>query len=269
MERPYRPQPPQGEPHIIAHRGISAKAPENTLAAFSMAASTEGIDMIELDVRLSLDEEVVVFHDRSLQRTTTGNGIVRRYTLQEIKQFDAGSWFHPSFSHERVPTLVEVLNLVRGRLLVNIEIKSDLFHREPKGLLETKVLQVVEECGMLDQVLISSFDHQLIARLKHICPHVQTGTLYNLYRDFTKTPSDIALRADAAAFICAKHEITRSMVNDAQRHRIAVYVYTLDSIRDAEKIRALGVDGIMSNRADDIVPVRRSASPAESLEHQR
>ena len=269
MERPYCPQPPQGEPHIIAHRGISAKTPENTLAAFSMAASTEGIDMIELDVRLTLDEEVVVFHDRSLQRTTTGNGIVRRYTLKEIKQFDAGSWFHPSFSHERVPTLAEVLELVRGRLWVNIEIKSDLFHREPQGLLETKVLQVVEKCGMLDQVLISSFDHQLIAGLKRRCPDVKTGTLYNLYRDFTKAPSDIALRANAAAFICAKHEITRSMVSNAQRHDIAVYVYTLDSIRDAEKIRALGVDGIMSNRADDIVTVSRSGPAAESLEHQK
>ena len=268
MERPYHTQPPQGQPHIVAHRGISAKAPENTLAAFSMAANTKGIDMIELDVRLTLDEEVVVFHDRSLQRTTTGNGIVRRYTLREIKQFDAGSWFHPSFSRERVPTLNEVLELVRGRLWVNIEIKSDLFHREPAGLLEKKVIQVVEECGMLDQVLISSFDHKLIARLKHICPEVQTGTLYNLYRDFAKKPSDIALGANATAFICAKHELTRSMVNNARTQHIAVYVYTLDSIRDAEKIRLLGVDGIMSNRADDIIPVRRSGSGAESLERQ-
>jgi glycerophosphoryl diester phosphodiesterase len=268
MERPFCLRLPNGEPHIVGHRGISAKAPENTLAAFSMAACTEGVDMIELDVRLTKDEEVVVFHDRTLQRTTTGNGIVRRYTLQEIKQFDAGSWFHPSFVHERVPTLKEVLDLVRGRLWVNIEIKSDYFHREPEGLLETKVLHVIEQCGMLDQVLVSSFDHPLVARFKKLCPAVRTGVLYNLYVDFTKSPSSIAQQAHASAFICAKHEITRSMVADAKANSIAVYVYTLNSIRDAENIRAIGVDGIMSNRADDIVPAHRNPA-AECLEHEK
>ncbi|MBP8976492.1 MAG: glycerophosphodiester phosphodiesterase, partial [Bacteroidetes bacterium] len=101
--RDYTPRPISGDPpYVIAHRGISAKAPENTLAAFRMAARAEGIDMIELDVRLTKDNEVIVLHDRTLQRTTTGNGAARKYTLKEIQEYDAGSWFHPSFSSERV-----------------------------------------------------------------------------------------------------------------------------------------------------------------------
>jgi glycerophosphoryl diester phosphodiesterase len=265
MKGRFVPMSLDGGPYIVAHRGISAKAPENTLAAFAMAAQTAGIDMIELDVRLTLDEQVIVFHDRNLQRTTTGNGAARRYTLQEIRQFNAGSWFHPSFAQERVPTLKEVLELVRGRLWVNIEIKSDYFHREPEGLLESKVLQVVRECGMLDQVLVSSFNHELVGRIKQLCPEVYTGVLYNLYRDFPKKTSKIAMRVHASAFICAKHEITRAMVEDARSHKIAVYVYTLDSLQDAEKMRSLGVDGVMSNRADEIVAVL----PDRNLEQQK
>jgi glycerophosphoryl diester phosphodiesterase len=105
----YIPNPlPGAPPYIVAHRGISAKAPENTLAAFNLAASVPGIDMVELDVRLTKDEEVIVLHDRTLQRTSTGNGPARNYSLEEIRGLDAGSWFHPMFSEQRIPTLAEI-----------------------------------------------------------------------------------------------------------------------------------------------------------------
>ena len=130
-------------PYVIAHRGISAKAPENTLASFEQAASVPGIDMIELDVRLTKDEEIIVLHDRTLQRTSTGNGPVRNYSLEEIRRLDAGSWFHPMFSEQRIPTLEEVFQNIGNQLWVDIEVKSDLFHREPPGLIEKRVLDVV------------------------------------------------------------------------------------------------------------------------------
>lgn len=256
---PFQARPASGSPpYLIAHRGISAKAPENTLAAFSLAAVTSGIDMIELDVRLTQDGNVIVLHDRTLQRTTTGNGAARMYTLSEVERFDAGSWFDPSFTAERIPTLRSILEFVRNRLRVNIEIKSDYFHKEPRGLLEEKVLGTVRGCGMEQHVMYSSFDHGLIASVKRIDPSAVTGVLYNLYRDFGKYPSKLARQANASIFVCAKHEIHRGMVKDAHDNGVAVYVYTLNSVGDTKRILDLGVDGIISDNADDIVGLVKS-----------
>jgi len=153
----FKPKPAaENPPYVIAHRGISAKAPENTLASFALAAGAEGIDVIELDVRFTKDRQVIVLHDRTLQRTTTGNGVANKYTLNELKRYDAGSWFNPSFKTERIPMLSEVLRLVGPTRWVDIEIKSDPFHADRRGLLEEEVIRVVDECGMKDHVFYTS-----------------------------------------------------------------------------------------------------------------
>ncbi|MBN1396719.1 MAG: hypothetical protein JXA06_01680 [Bacteroidetes bacterium] len=255
----YRPKPvDEKQPYIVAHRGISAKAPENTLASFEQAAGVAGIDMIELDVRLSKDEEVIVLHDRTLQRTSTGNGLARNYTIEEIRRFDAGSWFHPMYSDQRIPTLHEVFRQIGSRIWVDVEIKSDWLHREPQGLLEEKVLDVIQKCGMEDRVMVSSFDHRILANLKKVKPALITGVLYNLTRDFFQLPSVLAEQVGASVFVCAKREITRRMIDDAHNHNLAVYVYTLNSVQDARRMRAYGVDGILSNNADDILNVLKN-----------
>jgi glycerophosphoryl diester phosphodiesterase len=254
--KPFQPRPfPNRSPYVVAHRGISAKVPENTLASFELAASISGIDMIELDVRLSRDEEVIVLHDRTLQRTSTGNGPARNYSLEEIRRFDAGSWFHPKFSHQYIPTLHEVLRQVGSRLWVDVEIKSDWLHREPPGLLEEKVLETVHACGMEDRVMYSSFDHPLLANIKKLKPSAITGVLFNFSHNFGRLPSTLAERVGASVFVCAKRELTHRMVDDAHSRGIAVYVYTLNSMRDAQRMLMYGVDGIMSNTADDILGV--------------
>jgi len=254
--KPYQPRPLYDKPpYVIAHRGISAKTPENTIVSFERAASISGIDMIELDVRLSKDGEVIVLHDRTLQRTSTGNGPARNYSLEEIRRFDAGSWFHPMFSNERIPTLREVFQQVGNRIWVDVEIKSDWLHREPPGLLEKKVLEAVHNCGMDDRVMFSSFDHRLLANIKEMNPSSVTGVLYNLTLDFSRLPSALAGRVGASVFVCAKRELTHRMVDDAHNHNIAVYVYTLNSVNDAQRMLTYGVDGILSNNADEILDV--------------
>jgi glycerophosphoryl diester phosphodiesterase len=254
--RPFLPRPAEGShAYVIAHRGLSARAPENTMAAFQRAAQTPGIDMVELDVRLSRDEEVIILHDRALQRTTTGNGPARSYTLAEIQSFDAGSWFHPSFRSESVPTLKTLLNAVRNRLWVNIEIKSDWFHRESLGFLERRVLDIVTEAGMLDRVFFSSFDHTLIGRLKDLCPAAWTGVIYNLHWNFFSSPSHLQRKTKASVFVCGRHEFRRSFVVDAHRVGMAVYVYTVDAAEEIGALIAMGVDGIISNAADEVVPI--------------
>lgn len=257
--RSYQPKPlPGAPPYIVAHRGISAKAPENTLASFEKAAKVPGIDMIELDVRLTKDEEVIVLHDRTLQRTSTGNGPARNYLLEEIRRFDAGSWFHPIFAEQRIPTLEEVFLQIGNRLWVDVEIKSDWLHREPPGLLEEKVLNVVHKCGMENRVMFSSFDHKILSNIKRIKSSTMTGVLFDFLHDFGHLPSRLAERVGAKVFKCATRELTRQMLNDAHKHGIAVYVYTLNSVQSAQRMLRYGVDGILSNNADDIVDVVKS-----------
>ena len=110
-------------PRVIAHRGFSGVAPENTLAAFRRAIEI-GADMIEVDVALTGDGHVVCLHDETLDRTTDGQGLLAAATFEEVRRLDAGSWFAPELAGEKVPTLAEVLDLARGRILVNVEIKS-------------------------------------------------------------------------------------------------------------------------------------------------
>ena len=257
--RPYQPKPLSGAPpYVVAHRGISAKAPENTLASFEQAAKVPGIDMIELDVRLTKDEEVIVLHDRTLQRTSTGNGQARNYSLEEIRRFDAGSWFHPMFAEQRIPTLAEVFQQIGNRLWVDVEIKSDWLHREPPGLLEEKVLDVVHKCGMDNSVLFSSFDHKILSNIKRMKSSAVTGVLFDFLHDFGRSPSKLAERVGAKVFKCATRELTHKMLNDAHTHGIAVYVYTLNSVPGVQRMLTYGVDGILSNNADDIVGVVKS-----------
>ena len=251
---PFRPKPPSGHrPYLAAHRGISGKAPENTLAAFSLACATPGIDMIELDVRLSSDNEVIVLHDRTLQRTSTGNGAARNYSVAEIKEFDAGSWFHPSFAAERIPTLREVLKLVDKRLWVNIELKSDFFFPEKSGALEGRALETVQELRYEQHVMYSSFNHRMLATMKRLNPSAITGVLFSVARDYGRMPSKLAERVGAEVFVCAKREVSRKVVDDARRAGLAVYVYTLNSVTNAAKMIEIGVDGILSDSADEIV----------------
>jgi glycerophosphoryl diester phosphodiesterase len=255
---PFQPIPQPGRgPYVVAHRGISGKAPENTLASFTLACETPGIDMIELDVRLSKEDEVIVLHDRTLQRTSTGNGAARNYSITEIKEFDAGSWFDPAFSKERIPTLQEVLTLVNRRRWINIELKSDFFFPEKPGLLERRVLETVRNLGCEDNVMYSSFNHRMMANLKRLSPRAVTGVLYSLGRDFGRMPSKLARRVGASVFVCAKREVTKRMLDDARSHNVAFYVYTLNSTSAVSNMRELGVDGVLSDVADNIVHVAR------------
>ena len=209
--------------------------------------------MIELDVRLSRENEVIVLHDRTLQRTSTGNGAARSYTVAEMKEFDAGSWFDPAFSSERIPTLREVLTLVNKRRWLNIELKSDFFFPEKPELLERRVLETVGELGFGECVMYSSFNHRMMANVKRFNPAAVTGVLYSVGRDFGRMPSKLAGRVGASVFVCAKREVTKRMLNDAKANGIAFYVYTLNSTSSVSRMIDLGVDGILSDIADNIV----------------
>jgi glycerophosphoryl diester phosphodiesterase len=138
----------------IAHRGASAAAPANTMAAFEKALAL-GADGIELDVQLSADGVPVVIHDFTVDDTTDGSGKVARMTLAQLEQLDAGSYFDPAFAGERIPTLEKVLEVMGNRLLLNIELKG--FSLFDKGL-ERAVIGLIEQHALRSRVFLSSFN---------------------------------------------------------------------------------------------------------------
>ena len=149
----------QERTRVIAHRGFSGAAPENTLAAVR-AAIEVGADMVEIDVTLTSDGHIVVIHDETLDRTTTGSGRVSDFTLTELQRLDAGGWFAPRFAGERIPTLDQVLDEIEGRILLNVEIKSEAVER---GIV-TKVASAIRKRGMMEQLWFPRFHRQPCSR---------------------------------------------------------------------------------------------------------
>lgn len=219
----------------IAHRGASGCYPENTLAAFR-AAIEAGADMCELDVQLSRDGAMVVIHDDRVDRTTDGNGPVASMTLAEIKRLDAGARFDVCFKGEKVPTLEEVFDLVDGRCALNIELKSP-------GL-ETKVANLVRARGAVGSTLISSFDWEALARIRHIAPELRLGLLASRW-PARLIGAATEMKADA---INPSYDIvTEDLCIAAHSREINVYAWTVDEPAVMRSLIADGADGIVTN----------------------
>jgi glycerophosphoryl diester phosphodiesterase len=162
-------------PLIFAHRGARRVAPENTLPAFA-AALAMGADGVELDVHRTLDGQLMVIHDFSVDKTTNGRGEVARMTAAEIAALDAGSHFSVEFAGTAVPSLQQVLDLLVGRCLINIEIKS----MDPYGHdASDGVAALVRERNLYDQVIVSSFNPITLIKMRHLDARIPLGMLYD------------------------------------------------------------------------------------------
>ena len=160
---------------LIGHRGALASAPENTLPSFEEGLA-QGANLLELDIHFSRDRELVVIHDFTVDRTTDGTGYVKDLTLHELKRLDAGSRFSPAFKGARIPLLREVLEWAKGRVWLAIEVKSDWITYEG---IEAALVDHLRRCEMVDQVMVVSFDHCCLRRVKDHEPNVTTGAIYN------------------------------------------------------------------------------------------
>src|SRR5262245_55327989 len=224
-------------PLIIAHRGASGTCPENTLAAFRRAGEV-GAPMVELDVQLTGDGEVVVIHDTTLDRTTTGGGPVRDRTLAEIAALDAGSWFGPAFVGERVPTLAQVLAAVP--LAVNVELK-------PIGEddLEAKALAVVLGAGSLGRVVFSSFDPASLVRLRQASNEAEVAVLW----DEGPLPEALRLagRVNARALHLRNDRVTPDTLSILAAAGLPVRVWTVNDAAEFHRLAAAGVNGVFTD----------------------
>lgn len=241
---------------VIAHRGASIAAPENTLAAFRLALD-EQADFVELDVQESLDGEVIVAHDSDLMKVANEPKRIWEQTAAELRAIDIGSYKGEAFRNERVPTLAEALALCRGRAKVMIELKSYGHNQN----LEEKVAAIVEAAGMQNQAVYMSLDHGMVAKMKQLRPSWTVGVLAaKAVGDSTTLPGDflaVEARMANARFIRRAHRAGKD-----------VYVWTVDDPAWMLAALSRGADGLITNKpavAREVVARRAKMSDSQRM----
>jgi glycerophosphoryl diester phosphodiesterase len=238
----------------VAHRGASAAAPENTLAAFRAAVEL-GADGIELDVMLSKDRVPVIHHDFKLGRTDNGSGPVGRQTLTQLKRLDAGSWKHPSFAGERIPTLTEVFQTLDRQVVVNVELKTESFGANG---LEAAVVDVIKRCHMVDMVIVSSFNPFSLMRVRDLAPQLPLGLLFAPRRRIVPVRAwllhalrPVFGRMSRPEALHPHHElVTPRFMRWAKGRRYRVNTWTVDDPDTMRRLVKLGVDAVITNTPD-------------------
>lgn len=234
-------------PTVMAHRGLSADAPENTLYAFSDAISV-GADFIELDVQQTRDGVLVVMHDSNLKRTTGVNKDIWDVDYADIQNLDAGSWFDPAYANARIPTLEETLQFVDKRAKLNIEIKPT---KHGSDTLEQDVAELITQYQYTDACYVTSFSYGSLKKVKEVNPEIRTGYLMSVaYGQFYSLKY-------ADAFSLNKVFVTSQVVNAAHQQGKQIFAWTVNSMSEVRSLCNLHVDSIIT---DDPVMVQNVIS---------
>jgi glycerophosphoryl diester phosphodiesterase len=238
------------QPTIFAHRGASAYAPENTLAAFHLAL-LQIADAIELDAKLSADGHVVVIHDQTVDRTTSGFGRVCDIPLSDLQALDAGSHFDTDYKNESIPTLDEVFTSFGGQIFINIELTN---YASIYDELPYKVAQLVKKHKLEKDVLFSSFNPIALRRIHRILPEVPLGLLALPGRKGMMSRSLLGkMIVSYQALHPELRDTSASLVNWVHKSGQRIHIYTVNHARDLRRIFKLNVDGIFT----DDVPLAR------------
>lgn len=234
-------------PLVIAHRGDSAHRPENTLASFASALEV-GADLVEFDVQLTRDGAVVVLHDPTLERTTTGRGDVRRMTLAEVRAVSAGfpSRFGDAHAGERVPTLPEALGMLRERARVMIEIKPDSVSDDGDGGIEARTIEHVRRAGMEGEVALISFSRRALLRCRGLAPEIVRGHLFH-----RAEPGEVLAAAREVAsdlVMPEKGMLSEDLRDRAREAGLKVATWVVDNPAELASLARFELYGIGSNR---------------------
>ena len=251
---PDRPACPLIQPPVIAHRGDSSRAPENTLAAFR-AAKTAGATWIELDATLAACGEVIVLHDETLDRTTNGKGSAAAKPYSVLKTLDAGSWFSPAFAHETIPTLAEALGVcVEEGLGVNIEVKPA---KGQEVQTAVRVLEVLSDFSVASvPVLLTSFSLTSLAAVRQQAPWLPVGLLLHEWRADWQTVCE-------TLSCCTLHAnrliVSPGRVTQWRAAGLEVLAYTLNIPAEATKMFLWGVSAVFSDCPEKIIVETRGS----------
>ncbi|MBY0358011.1 MAG: glycerophosphodiester phosphodiesterase [Candidatus Obscuribacterales bacterium] len=230
----------QNLPKIIAHRGGRNWAPENTLASFGKSVQF-GAAGVEFDVHRCATGELIVIHDDDLKRTTNGVGYIKDISYPEIERLSAGLWFDKEFRSEKVPLLAEVLSLFPENMLINIELKN-----APIGYddIESDLLRELERYPHRDNVVVSSFDHHCLQRLRALDSEIKIGILAAAMLVDLK---DYAAKLKAQYYIQAFDCLLPEGAREAKEAGLELFVWTVNEPREWKRCLELGVDAIITD----------------------
>jgi glycerophosphoryl diester phosphodiesterase len=229
-------------PTIFAHRGSSAYAPENTLAAFKLAIEQHA-DGIELDATLSAEGQVIVIHDDTVNRTTNGTGHIKSMNLTELKNFDAGSKFNPAYSSERIPTLEEVFETVGQKIYIDVELKN---YSSPTDDLPDKVIALVKEYGLESSVMLSSFNIIALIRARSLLSDIPLGMIT------VPGLADLTIRSRLVRLgpLFALHpnyiDVTPKLIHSVHHANSRIHAYPVNQADTMRQLFTAGVDGIFT-----------------------
>jgi glycerophosphoryl diester phosphodiesterase len=260
------------QPLIIGHRGASADAPENTIAAFTRALR-DGADGIEFDVRLARDGVPVVIHDATLQRTGLMNGVIAELSSSQLKTIDVGSWFnhaHPNgasaeYARETVPTLAQVFEVLAGtQALLYLEMKCDQKESEQ---LAAEVVKLIRKCSLADRVIVESFELSALETVKRIDAGIRTAALFEprLNRPIALIRRmkivDLARRRGADEIALHHALVTRRLLGRASQYSLETIVWTVDDLHWIQRARALGIKALITNSPAKMLVHRNASRP--------
>ncbi len=225
----------------FAHRGASGTFPENTLLAFEEAINIKASG-IELDVHKTKDKKLVVIHDEDIERTFYGKGLVKDFTLKELKKFKCRKELFRDNEKCRIPTLEEVLDLIKKTdLILNIEIKTDNIHYEG---IEKDVIDLINRYSLKERVILSSFNHKTIQICKEIDKDIATGMLY--YEPIEDVV-EYAKKIKADAIHPYKGLVSKELIEEAHKNNIEVNIYTVNGIEDMIRLKEYNADGLFTD----------------------
>ncbi|PAV31045.1 glycerophosphodiester phosphodiesterase [Virgibacillus profundi] len=230
----------------IAHRGASGHAPENTMSAFEKALEMKA-DFIEIDVQMTRDGKLVAIHDTTVDRTTNGTGSVGDYTLEELQQLDAGSWFGEEFAGEQIPTFEEIIDRYRGKIGILIELKSPgLYPGVEENAAEALIQRNMHQPNN-GKIIIQSFNHESVQLSKGFLPNIPHGVLAGLtWADVTDEELE-QFAAYADFFNPNMNIVTDELVDRTHTAGMQMYPYTVRTQEQADNLFELGVDGIITD----------------------
>lgn len=234
---------------VIAHRGASAYAPENTMSAIRLAVEQQA-EMVEIDVVLSKEGIPVVIHEDSLSRTTDGEGFVSSFTVEQLQNFDAGSWFSEDFVGEKIPTLEEVLAYCKDKIAVNIEIKTEAVRNDDQDGVEKFSLDLVNQLEMRDQVIFSSFDYRALKRLKTLDSEIPVAMLYEKRQSGDKSPVQLVEEYKLDGFNSRYSQLSQEWADLLNEAEIPFSLYTINDEEMMRKFIGMGASAIFSDKPD-------------------
>lgn len=230
---------------ITAHRGSSLRAPENTLAAVELAIA-EGADYIEIDVQETADGHVVMLHDKDFKRLAGDDRKIWETTLAELADIDVGSHFDPKFSDQRVPLLADVINTARGKVKLNIELKYN-GHDEQ---LAARVVEIIRREKFERQCAISSLNQDALKEVRRLAPELKTGLI-------TAASIGNLSKVDADFLSVSRDKVTQELIDAAHRRDKEVHVWTVNDVKNANRLIDMGVDNLLTDDPQRMVQLRR------------